>query len=110
MHLFHYADLWANLDAEMRRVTAAIDVPIDEARWPEFVQAATLKEMRARPQSAPEANMGLWQSPESFFRVGGSREWASLLDFGDIEHFEQRLRQLAGDATGWVVSGQRAVS
>ena len=111
VHLFHYADMWADLDSEMRLVAAALDVPIDRARWPQFVEAATLGAMRARaPESAPEANLGLWQSPESFFRVGGTRIWASLLDLEDIRHFEQRLRELAGDAYGWVISGRRALS
>ena len=34
VHLFHYADMWNDLDGEMRRVAAALGVPVDEARWP----------------------------------------------------------------------------
>ena len=30
VHLFHYADMWADLDGEMRRVAAALGVPVDE--------------------------------------------------------------------------------
>jgi aryl sulfotransferase len=108
VHLFHYADLWADLDREMRRVVAALDVPIDEDRWPDFVEAATLDSMRSRAaHTAPEADVGAWASPERFFRSGGTRDWASLLDPDDIAHFEERLRELAGDAAGWATGGLR---
>jgi len=111
VHLFHYADMWNDLGAEMRRVAAALMVPVDESRWPEFVQAATLKSMRERAsEAAPDAHLGLWQSPEEFFRVGGTRDWASLLSQEDIEHFDERLHALAGDAYGWVVNGRRALA
>ena len=111
VHLFHYSDMWADLDAEMRRVAAALGTGIDEERWPAFVQAAGLSSMRSRAdRTAPEAHLGLWVSPERFFRAGGTRDWASLLSSDEIAHFERRLRDLAGDAANWAVAGRRAVS
>jgi hypothetical protein len=110
VHLFHYADMWADLDREMRRVADALGVPIDERRWPEFVEAAGLESMRSRAaQTAPEADMGLWESPERFFRSGGTRDGASLLDPEDIAHFEDRLQTLAGDAADWCRRGREAL-
>ena len=107
VHLFHYADLWADRDREMRRVAAALGVDVDEERWPSFVEAAGLDSMRARAEdAAPEVSSGIWRSPERFFRVGGTRDWASLLDDGDLGHFHERLLDLAGDATGWVLRGE----
>jgi aryl sulfotransferase len=109
VHLFHYADMWADLDGEMRRVAAALGVPIDEDRWPGFVDAAGLTSMRARAaHTAPEAHLGMWASAEGFFRSGGTRNWASLLTTDDISHFQQRLRALAGDAAEWATSGRAA--
>ncbi len=110
VHLFHYADLWADRDREMRRIAAALDVDVDEERWPSFVEAAGIESMRARAgDTAPEVVSGIWQRPERFFRVGGTRDWASLLDDRDIAHFDERLRQLAVDATDWVLSGRVAL-
>ena len=111
VHLFHYSDMWNDLDSEMRRVAAALKVEVDEARWPDFVQAATLKSMRERAaDAAPDVHLGLWKSPESFFRVGGTRDWAALLTPQDIDHFEQRLHELAGDAYGWIIRGRSGLS
>ena len=111
VHLFHYTDMWNDLDGEMRRVAAALAVPIDEDRWPGFVDAAGLTSMRSRAaDTAPEAHLGFWTSPERFFRAGGTRDWASLLGPDDITHFEERLRELARDAAGWAATGRAALT
>lgn len=110
VHLFHYSDLWNDLDTEMRRVASALGVAVDEERWPEFVEAATLKSMRAKAShAAPDAHLGLWKSTEDFFRVGGRRDWASLLTAADVAHFDLRLQELAGGATDWVLNGRSAL-
>ena len=95
----------------MRRVAAALRVPVDEQRWPAFVEAAGLASMRSRAaDTAPDAHMGIWESPERFFSAGGTRDWASLLGPQDIAHFAERLRKLAGDAAGWAIAGRAAFS
>jgi aryl sulfotransferase len=111
VHLFHYGDMWNDLDAEMRRVAAALGVAVDEARWPDFVEAATLTSMRARARkAAPDAHLRIWKSPAGFFRQGGTRDWSSLLTTDEIAHFDARLHDLAGDAYDWVINGRAALA
>jgi aryl sulfotransferase len=111
VHLFHYADMWNDLDTEMRRMAEILGVTIDEGRWPEFVEAATLDAMRARAwDTAPDMHLGLWRSPEEFFHAGGTRAWAELMTPADIAHFDDRLRHLAGDATPWILNGRSALA
>ena len=64
------------------------------------------RDARACRGTEPEAHLGIWTSPERFFRSGGTRDWASLLDASDLERFEERLRTLAGDAVEWVLRGR----
>jgi aryl sulfotransferase len=110
VHLFHYQDLWDDLGGEMRRVAQVLGVRVDERRWSEFVEAATLDSRRARAgSSAPEAHLSIWHDPQAFFRVGGKREWAALLDASDVDHFHARLTQLAGDAAPWILNGRAAL-
>jgi hypothetical protein len=104
VHLFHYADLQADLDGEMRRVAAALGIPVDEASWPDYRRAASLDAMRGRAaQLVPEAQHdGMWTSVEGFFKAGGRRNWADLLSAADLAHYEQRLAELAGpEAAAW---------
>lgn len=107
VHLFHYADMWRDLDGEMRRVAGVLGVEVDERTWPGFVEAATIDSMRSRAAlTAPNADDDMWRSPEGFFKAGGTRGWAELLDPDDLEHFDERLRELAGDASAWVLRGR----
>ena len=111
VHLFHYTDLWNDLDTEMRRVAAVLGVVPDEERWPEFVDAATLRSMRSRAvTTAPEGHMGIWESAEKFFKVGGTRNWGALLTEEDIAHFDERMDEMAGHAAPWAKFGQTAIS
>ncbi len=110
VHLFHYSDLWDDLEGEMRRVAAALNISIDERSFGELVEAATLDSMRSRAEkSAPDAHLGIWLSSEAFFKSGGTRNWASLLSDAEIEHFENRLIALAGDAAPWALGGRASL-
>jgi aryl sulfotransferase len=111
VHLFHYADLWRDLDAEMRRVADVLGIGIDERAWPALLEAATIDSMRSRAAiAAPNADAGIWRSPERFFKMGGTRGWASHLTPDDLDHFHDRLRALSGDAAEWVLRGRVALT
>jgi hypothetical protein len=110
VHLFHYIDLWTDREIEMRRVADVLGIKVDDDRWPSFVKAAGLDSMRLRAaDTAPGVQSGFWRSHERFFRVGGTRDWASLLDDRDLIRFKERLRDLAGDATDWILRGRVAL-
>lgn len=110
VHLFHYGDLVADTEAEMRHLAGALDIPVDPAVWPDLVEASSFASMRERAEElAPEAAAGIWRSPQDFFRQSGTRDWRSLLDDADVAHFERRLDELAGDAADWIRHGRTAV-
>lgn len=110
VHLFHYRDLVADTEAEMRHLAGALDIPVDPALRPDLVDASSFSSMRERAEDlAPEAAAGIWRSPQDFFRQSGTRDWRSLLDDADIAHFERRLDELAGDAADWIRHGRTAV-
>jgi hypothetical protein len=108
VHLFHYADLLADRDREMRRVASALDVPVDEARWSDVIAAASLDAMRGRADDlAPEADLAFWRSTPSFFRSGRLDAWRDVVPTDDAAHFERRLLELAGDPelAAWITNG-----
>ena len=109
VHLFHYSDLWNSLEGEMRRIAGILGVAIDEESWQDWVDSVTLDSMKERADmTAPEAHLGLWKSATQFYAKGGQRDWSSLLTDQEIEHFEERLEGLAGDATKWILQGRVA--
>ena len=39
----------------------------------------------------------------------GTRDWASLMSPDALAHFDERLKGLAADATGWVLDGRASL-
>ena len=104
VHLFHYAEMWSDLDRQMRRVADALGVEADPEVWDELVDGATLDSMRSRASdTVPNVHQGIWADPAKFFRAGGTRDWASLLSADDIAHFEARAHATLGPATEWAL-------
>jgi hypothetical protein len=79
--MLHYADLTADLPAEMRRLATALDIPVAEARVSELAREAGLDRMRARARElAPESSRDNWKDASAFFRSGGFGEWRDRMD------------------------------
>jgi hypothetical protein len=105
--LLHYDDLQADLDGQMRVVSAQLGIPIDEGRWPALVEAATFDRMRAdADRVAPDTTNAIWQDNRQFFHRGTSGQWRSLLDDAALERYFARVRELApADVARWLHRG-----
>ncbi len=105
--LFHYGDMSRDLDGEMRRLAAFLEIDVPGAKWDELVEAASFANMRARSKElAPEVTTGLVKA-EMFFRRGSSGEWHEFIQTDDDQkHYEARVTELADpDLAHWVHSG-----
>lgn len=95
VHLFHYSDLRRDLAGQMRRVAAALGVPVP-ADFDDYVAAATFDRMKAAAdRTAPDAEFGTWKSNADFFRSADDRSW-DFMTPDDVAHFESLLVELAG--------------
>lgn len=102
--LFHYDDMWADLEGEMKRLAGVLGVDVAPERLGRFVEAATFDSMRTRAVlTVPDSDITAWQEPTTFFSVGGRRPWNDLLDGADLARFRDRLRSLVGvDLASWL--------
>jgi len=74
--LVHYADLKADLDGEMRRISSFLGIPVDEAIWPSLVEAADFESMkRAGADLMPGAEMSFEGGHQSFLNKGTNGRW-----------------------------------
>lgn len=111
--LFHYADLQADLDGEMRRLAALLGIEIDEQRWPSLVEAATFDQMKGRAaELAPQTTIdGFWVDTDRFFHKGASGQWRAIWQSGDDERYARCLQALAPpDLAAWLHAGWRAAA
>ena len=107
--LVHYNDLKADLDAEMRRVSAFLDIPVDEQLWPSLVKAARFESMReACAKLMPRGNTTWQNGHESFFHAGTNARWRDVLTPADIALYEDRLaRETSPALARWLNGGRR---
>ena len=106
--LFHYTDLKADLEGQLRRLAAALAVELDEDRVSELVQAATFDSMRDRAERlAPEVQTdGFWNDTNRFFHAGSSGQWHQFMGPEDAERYEKRVSTLASpDLAAWAHAG-----
>src|SRR5262245_42679338 len=105
--LLHYNDLQADLDGEMRRLARHLQIEIDEARWPELVEAARFENMRANADViAPDTTHGIWNSNTQFFNRGSSGQWREMLDADDLARYDRRVAALGSpELIRWIHHG-----
>jgi aryl sulfotransferase len=104
----HYDELQADLEGQMRRLAARLDLTVPDARWPDLVAAATFGAMRSRAGAVAPTTDGrsMWKDDEQFFRKGTSGQWRSLLDEDDLDRYRRRVEALAPpDLAAWAHGG-----
>ena len=110
IHFMHYADLMSDLDGEMRRLSAFLGVPVDEAVWPSLVEAASFAAMKARAdEAAPGAHLGEWRSNDDFFRRARMGEWRGVLSAENLALYDKIYGQRLEPALKrWLEVGRAA--
>ena len=78
--LAHYNDLKADLDGEMRRIAAFLEVDVPEDKWPSLVQAATFDQMKVDGgQLMAGAERIFKGGHRSFLHKGSNGRWRDVL-------------------------------
>lgn len=107
----HYADMKANLGDEMRRLSAFLGISVNEAVWPELVEAASFASMRGNADAdAPGAHLGEWRSNTDFFRRSRLGQWREALSAENQDLYESLSRQRMDPAMKRWLEGGRAVA
>jgi aryl sulfotransferase len=90
--LVHYNDLKSDLDGEMRRISAFLDIPVDGAVWPALVEAATFEAMK-RDGDALLAGMeqGFQGGHRSFLYKATNERWRGQVDETDLDLYRQTM-------------------
>ena len=91
----HFADLLADLDGQMRRISSYLDIPVDESIWQDLVHSVTFEEMKSNAEKrAPAAAAGLWKDTTNFFHKGTNRRWEGVLTPDQVRRYEALANEL----------------
>ena len=106
--LVHYNDLKADLDGEMRRISAFLDIPVNEAVWPSLVEAATFDAMK-RDGDTLLAGMerGFEGGHRSFLHKATNGRWQGEVDPEDLARYQAKLEAaLSPNLIAWLQRGR----
>ncbi len=102
--LVHYDNLSADLDGQMRRIAARLDIAVPDEAWPALVHAATFEQMRANADRMVAAARIL-KSSAAFFRRGTSGAGREILTEEELALYHEHVAQLAPpDLVSWLHS------
>lgn len=106
--LVHYSDLLNDLDAEMRRVAAFLEVHVDEEIWPSLVRAAEFSAMQgAGDILMPHLAKGMAEGSRRFFHKGRNGRWRSVLTEHDVARYDAKVRQkFTPGLAAWIAGGR----
>jgi len=109
--LLHFNDLKVNLSDEMRRVSAFLDIPVNEAIWPKLVEAATFASMKQNGAQILAKLEHLFRGGhETFLHQGTNDRWREVLTEADLELYEKRAHgALSPGHFDWLRNGRRLV-
>jgi aryl sulfotransferase len=102
----HYNDLLANLDCEMRRIAAFLNIDIPAAHWPGVVDRCTFAHMRTDADKVGNFQRAFEGGAESFLFKGTNGRWREVLTEGELQRYRDRVKTLlAPEAAYWLEHG-----
>jgi len=105
----HFNDMKADLDAQMRRVAAFLDIEVDEERWPDVVNRCTFESMKARSDEISDFAVFVGGA-DTFLYKGSNGRWRDVLTIDELAVFDRRSQELLPpDAIAWTTSGESAL-
>jgi hypothetical protein len=104
VHLFHYADLRADLTGQMTRLAdvLGLEPPTDE-----LVAAATFEHMKSRADELiPNSDTPFWRDNGKFFDRARAGDWRDIVTGEGQQRYDKALAALAGDElASWLHRG-----
>jgi aryl sulfotransferase len=110
MLLMHYADMKADLEAEVRRIAGFLEIEPPAATLGEIVAAARFETMREQgAQLMPGAENAWDGGAQRFLYKGVNGRWKDVLTAQDLAAYETRVRdEFTPGLAAWLESGRRA--
>jgi aryl sulfotransferase len=107
--LVHYADLKADLPAEVRRIAAFLGVAADDAEIARVVRESQLDRMREKALEGEDMLQAFFEGgAKRFFFKGTNGRWRDVLDAEDLALYEDAKRRiLEPECATWLERGFR---
>ena len=106
----HYNDMKRDLEGEMRRVAAFLEIDVPEAKWPAMVERCTFESMRNGSTDIADLSQFFEGGVQGFIFKGTNGRWRDMLTPEDLELYRRRVEEaLPPEAARWVEGGRHAI-
>lgn len=107
MYFVHFADLLADPAREVRRLAAYLEIPIDEALFPQILERITFASMRENfARIEPMADIVWKEGAKTFMNKGTNGRWREVLGPAELKLYDAAVaRALTPEAATWLEHG-----
>lgn len=106
--LVHFADLKADMEGQIRRTAAFLDIHVPDALWPTILEHCSFEYMKKHSaQMSPQGSDALYEKgSDSFVNKGTNGRWRDVLSEEDIQRYEKRaVEELGQECADWLAHG-----
>jgi aryl sulfotransferase len=105
----HYGDLKVDLEGEMRRIAAFLDITVPEMIWPSLVHAAGFQFMKQQGASLMPGVTSMFSGgKDRFFNKGQNGRWKVVFRNEDLAMYDAKLvATLPPTCITWLEGGKR---
>jgi aryl sulfotransferase len=108
--MVHFNDLKADLEGEMRRIAAFLEIEASEPLLAELAEAARFETMKRQGEEMmPQLRLAFDHGAERFLNKGVNGRWKDFLTDADLARYEALVqRRLSPALAAWLAGGRRA--
>ncbi|MEQ9152871.1 MAG: sulfotransferase domain-containing protein [Parvibaculum sp.] len=108
IHFMHFEAMKRDMEGEIRRLAAFLDIEIDEARWPEIVEHCSFDYMKKHADKSAPLGGALWEGGAStFINKGTNGRWRDVLSTEECARYEALARDKLGEECArWLMTGE----
>ncbi len=104
----HFNQLKKDLPREMRRISAFLDIKVEESRWPAIVEYCSFDWMKRNAAKSAPVGGTFWDGgAEVFINKGVNGRWTEVLTPAESAEYEARaLAELGPACARWLSTGE----
>ncbi|MDP1551301.1 MAG: sulfotransferase domain-containing protein [Nitrosomonas sp.] len=107
IQLFHYSDMLADTEREVRRIAAFLEIDVAEQAWDGIIKAISFKEMKRQGELYAPGGGQFWKGgAETFMHKGTNNRWRDVLSDDELALYDAACaRALTPDCREWLENG-----
>jgi len=108
IHFMHFEAMKRDMEGEIRRLAAFLDIEIDEARGPAIVEHCSFDYMKKHADKSAPLGGALWEGGAStFINKGTNGRWRDVLSAEECASYEALARDKLGEECArWLMTGE----